>query len=435
MKKLFQSVSMAKFVIFFAFLFLQFFAFGAIKQAYALCNYSITRFDTGSVKQITSKDSVTFYGTVEMKEEASTPQETTDCTKSYHTIYISSNDLSTSGVGILNVQVLRSGNPGLFVKKSGSTNIYTYSFTKAVNMSSYPASQFASKSSIKFSLNAAGSVRGASAKADWDVDVLSSGGNTNPNLAGGLAGISISFSPDKQVYSKDETVQVKAFLPTVEYNKIPNTVSRIKMETYIGGQKVGSYDFNKVDLVANSTANKQQTVQIKTPPFVDGANNIEVKFLDIGGSILLGSGTGRISVQGLGVATLPPPTPGGGAGGGVTPGGTTDPTTPTTDCTGDKPDPNRCLYNPLPESNLTKMFLLLARGFLAIMGIWGVMFIIVGGFRLITANGNEEQITAAKKSITWAIIGVVVAIMSFSIIAIVQNFLPVNIQTIEIEKK
>ena len=88
------------------------------------------------------------------------------------------------------------------------------------------------------------------------------------------------------------------------------------------------------------------------------------------------------------------------------------------------------LLNPLPADNLTSMFLYIVKGFLGIIGVWGVLFVIVGGFRMITAAGNEEQYIAAKKTITWAILGVVVAVMSFSIIAIVQNLVGVDTQKI-----
>ena len=89
------------------------------------------------------------------------------------------------------------------------------------------------------------------------------------------------------------------------------------------------------------------------------------------------------------------------------------------------------LINPLPVDNLTAMFLFIVKGFLAIVGVWGVLFVIVGGFRMVMAAGNEEQYLAAKKTITWAILGVVVAVMSFSVMAIVQNLIGVDYSKIQ----
>ncbi len=110
----------------------------------------------------------------------------------------------------------------------------------------------------------------------------------------------------------------------------------------------------------------------------------------------------------------------------------TTPTVPSVgapECSGPNPDPSKCLYNPLPVDELTNMFLLIARGMFAIVGIWAVIFVIVGGFKMVIAQGNEEALANAKKTITWAILGVVVAALAFSIIAIVQNVLQTNVRT------
>lgn len=88
------------------------------------------------------------------------------------------------------------------------------------------------------------------------------------------------------------------------------------------------------------------------------------------------------------------------------------------------------LYNPLGPNGeeLTQTFLVVIQGFLAIVGIWAVIFIIVGGFQMVMAAGNEETLLKAKKTITWAILGLVVALLSFSIVAIVENLLQTKIQ-------
>ncbi len=97
--------------------------------------------------------------------------------------------------------------------------------------------------------------------------------------------------------------------------------------------------------------------------------------------------------------------------------------------------PTDKLYNPLPEEELTHMFLFIAKGFLGIVGIWAVIFIIVGGFRMVIASGDEEALTKAKKTVTWAVIGVIVAALSFSIVAIVQNLLNADIKSAQIQDK
>jgi hypothetical protein len=50
-----------------------------------------------------------------------------------------------------------------------------------------------------------------------------------------------------------------------------------------------------------------------------------------------------------------------------------------------------------------------------------VVVIIVAGFRMVAGGGNPDQITKAKKTIIWAIVGLAVALMSFVIIEIIQR--------------
>ena len=60
---------------------------------------------------------------------------------------------------------------------------------------------------------------------------------------------------------------------------------------------------------------------------------------------------------------------------------------------------------------------------LPVVGIIAVLFIIIGGFQLITARGNEEQAEAGKKTLTNAIIGLSIVILSYVIVVVVINAL------------
>lgn len=88
---------------------------------------------------------------------------------------------------------------------------------------------------------------------------------------------------------------------------------------------------------------------------------------------------------------------------------------------------NDQLYNPLPTDSLVATFLSIVRAFVVILAVFAVLFVMIGGFQMVMASGNEELYTKARKTITWAILGLVVALLSFSIIAIVQNLLKANI--------
>lgn len=50
-----------------------------------------------------------------------------------------------------------------------------------------------------------------------------------------------------------------------------------------------------------------------------------------------------------------------------------------------------------------------------IIGIVSVIMLIIGGFRYVLSGGNEKGTQAAKDTILYAIIGVVVALLAYSI--------------------
>lgn len=59
--------------------------------------------------------------------------------------------------------------------------------------------------------------------------------------------------------------------------------------------------------------------------------------------------------------------------------------------------------------------------FSIIVGLVAVIMIIVGGFKFITAGGESSNITSARQTITYAIVGLVIAALSQSIVWFVLN--------------
>jgi len=53
---------------------------------------------------------------------------------------------------------------------------------------------------------------------------------------------------------------------------------------------------------------------------------------------------------------------------------------------------------------------------LFIIGTVAVIMIILGGIRYTTSNGDSSQVTAAKNTILYSVIGLVVALLAFAII-------------------
>ena len=53
---------------------------------------------------------------------------------------------------------------------------------------------------------------------------------------------------------------------------------------------------------------------------------------------------------------------------------------------------------------------------LVVLGMIAVIMIVIGGIRYATSNGDSSQVKAAKDTILYAVVGLVVAIMSFAIV-------------------
>lgn len=78
---------------------------------------------------------------------------------------------------------------------------------------------------------------------------------------------------------------------------------------------------------------------------------------------------------------------------------------------------------PAGAGTVTDFILLVINVLLIIIGLLTVLFIIIGGFRYVTAQGNEEQIESAKNTLKNSIIGLAIVILSFVIVRVIANAL------------
>lgn len=60
---------------------------------------------------------------------------------------------------------------------------------------------------------------------------------------------------------------------------------------------------------------------------------------------------------------------------------------------------------------------------LLVLGIVAVIMIIIGGFRYVISGGDASSVTAAKNTIMYAVIGLIVAILAYAIVNFVLNAL------------
>jgi FtsH-binding integral membrane protein len=58
---------------------------------------------------------------------------------------------------------------------------------------------------------------------------------------------------------------------------------------------------------------------------------------------------------------------------------------------------------------------------IAAAGACAVLFIIIGGIQILTAYGSDDKIGKAKKTITWAIAGLLIAILSYAIVSMISR--------------
>ena len=61
--------------------------------------------------------------------------------------------------------------------------------------------------------------------------------------------------------------------------------------------------------------------------------------------------------------------------------------------------------------------------FLGLLGLIAVAFLIYAGVLMVTAGGNDEQITKARKIIMYAVVGIVIILLSYTIITFVSSAL------------
>ena len=70
----------------------------------------------------------------------------------------------------------------------------------------------------------------------------------------------------------------------------------------------------------------------------------------------------------------------------------------------------------LPQSSLTSYTSQIVDIMIYAIGFVSVIMLIIGGFRYVLSGGDSKNTTAAKDTILYAIIGVVVALLSYSIV-------------------
>ena len=72
---------------------------------------------------------------------------------------------------------------------------------------------------------------------------------------------------------------------------------------------------------------------------------------------------------------------------------------------------------------LTFLSSAVAQTLAAFIGAIAIIMILVAAFQFLTAGGDAEKVKTARGTIPWAVIGIVVALISFNIPGILSSFL------------
>jgi cytochrome bd-type quinol oxidase subunit 2 len=82
----------------------------------------------------------------------------------------------------------------------------------------------------------------------------------------------------------------------------------------------------------------------------------------------------------------------------------------------DDVNPISALGEIAPGNDIKELALTIVNYFLTFLGIVAVMMIIFGGVTYVTAAGKQESIDNAKKIITYALVGLLIIMVSFALV-------------------
>ena len=79
--------------------------------------------------------------------------------------------------------------------------------------------------------------------------------------------------------------------------------------------------------------------------------------------------------------------------------------------------------NPLPATTITDVLISIVKFLLGLSAILAFLALIVGGIYMIISFGEESRLKQGKTIITWSVIGIVIIMLSYTIIKVVSDTL------------
>lgn len=82
--------------------------------------------------------------------------------------------------------------------------------------------------------------------------------------------------------------------------------------------------------------------------------------------------------------------------------------------------------NPVGNPDLGQVLVNIVNALLVFAGAVAVLFLIIGGFRYVISAGNPDQVEGAKKTILYAILGLIVIFIAFVLVSLIETQLKVT---------
>jgi len=84
------------------------------------------------------------------------------------------------------------------------------------------------------------------------------------------------------------------------------------------------------------------------------------------------------------------------------------------------------IENPLGADTFTELFVGITNWVAGIVASLAALMIVIGGFQYMLSGGNEEKVANARKTIQWAVIGLIIVLASWGLLQALLEILGVE---------